>query len=437
MKIYDYTKYGQCFLAPSVDGRLDEIIDIVNKGLPVSIPKSIHPKELERLERIRKREEDRNPYDLAAQFTTSPQKKEKSKQKMFDYRNGVMIVAGSCGFGTKPMEYFDKRFSELNKVLEESNFHILFVRGNNDDPSYFDEEKINFSNIKTLVSNCVVKFSDFSCLCIGGGISFDREWKKAKTKEYGTAMYWGNEDVDFDIKEIENAIKENNIACVVTHEIPSFVSPSTGGYKNNRWFKNDKNLLADTIKCRTKLDSIYNEFVKADKKPYLWWHTHTDNSNKQVINDILFKSSQFIDSLNSIVHDHFGKYLTESEKKSNSYMSYWESGSNDLYWDATTTTDEPVAFGELDHPVEIQPAIVGRAVNEAAIERLQYNVQDVYNRIREIRDHNDGIGAAGRAVNYAPVNAAVFPVDPLFDAQGMAEGPMPEINMVAGEAAAR
>ena len=65
---------------------------------------------------------------------------------------------------------------------------------------------------------------------------------------------------------------------------------------------------------------------------------------------------------------------------------------------------------------------------------FQYNVQDVYNRIREIRDHNDGIGAAGRAVNYAPVNAAVFPVDPLFDAQGMAEGPMPEINMVAATA---
>jgi hypothetical protein len=435
MKIYDYTKYGQCFLAPSVDGRLDEIIGIINKGLPFSMPKAIHPKELERLARIKKREEERNPYEIAAQFTTPQQKKKESKQKMFEYKNGVMIVAGSCGFGTKPIEYFEKRFSELNEYLVSSNFHILFVRGNNDDPSYFDEEKINFSNIKTLASNCVVKLSQYSCLCIGGGISFDREWKKEKSKEYGTTMYWDNEGIDFDIKEIEDAIKENDIACVITHEIPSFVSPSTGGYRNNRWFKNDKTLLADTIKCRTKLDSVYNELVKADKKPYVWWHTHIDNSNKQTINDILFKSSQYIDSLNSIVHDHFGKYLTEDEKKINSYKSYWDE--SDLYWDTATTE-----VAEFNHPVEvqaIQPAIVGRgadAINANAAERMvQYNVQDVYNRIREIRENNEnGIGAPVGAD--AAFNAAFMPAAPLFEVQDMAEAPMPEMDMVAGEAAA-
>lgn len=313
MKIYDYTKYGQCFLTPlgpGVEGRLDRIIEIINDGLPFQMPKVIHPKELERLERLKTRKED---IETTPNIISIP--KEDLVQEKPSYRNGVMFVVGGCNFGTKPVEYFNKKFSELNKALVKSDFHILFIRGNNDDPSYFDEEKINFSNIKTLTSNCVVQFSEYSCLCIGGGISFDREWKKEKSKEYGTPMYWENERIDFDIKEIEDAIKENNIACVISHESPSFIGLGTSEYKKNKWFKNDKNLLDDVIKCRSKLDSLYNELVKADKKPYVWWYTRLEWSSSNVVNDIVFQTSHVTDNLNSIVLKNFNKYLTSEEKK--------------------------------------------------------------------------------------------------------------------------
>ena len=447
MKIYDYTKFTQCFLGPSIDGRLDEIINLINDGLKHRMAKKIHPKEIERIERLKKREREndlRGPFDLVGRPIAQEEralKESKKNQRYFDYKDCVLIFAGSCGFGTKDFEYFNKKFSEFNEALVKDNVHILFVRGNNDDPSYFDEEKINFSNIKTLVSNCLVKFNGYSCLCIGGGISFDREWKKAKAKEYGTTMYWENEGTNFDIKEISDAIKENNIACVISHEIPTFVMPGTGSFKTNRWFKNNSELLSDAIESRTKMDAVYNEFVKADKKPYVWWHTYSDDTNKCSINDIYFKCCNYVESLNQIVQSHFNKYLTEEENKPYSkFVSEWASIKyEDLLWETTTEPNDP----EIERPVEeegIRPAAVhGVAANPmqqiAENERLvQYNradVAEVYNRIVQARENNEG---AGMAANYAVIDYG----DPIFefrhnDGVAMAHA---EMNMAArGEGA--
>jgi hypothetical protein len=87
--------------------------------------------------------------------------------------------------------------------------------------------------------------------------------------------------------------------------------PGTGSFKTNRWFKNNSELLSDAIESRTKMDAVYNEFVKADKKPYVWWHTYSDDTNKCSVNDIYFKCCNYVESLNQIVQSHFNKYLTE------------------------------------------------------------------------------------------------------------------------------
>ena len=420
MKIYDYTKYDTCFLGPSVDNRLDEIISIINNGLPVGMSQKVHPKEIERLERIKKRdaEYDNVPERLRATLFSGEAKKKKQTQCFYSYENAVMIVAGSCGFGTKDFEYFDKKFKELNDVLKENNFHILFVRGNNDDPSYFDEEKINYSNIKTLVSNCIVKFVDFNCLCIGGGISFDREWKKSKSKEFKKEMYWENECIDFDIKDISNAMKDNPIACVITHDIPTFIEPSTGAFKNNRWFKNDKNLLNDVTKSRVKLDLIYQEFVKQDKKPYVWWHSFSEQNRKNLVNEILFKSSHDIESLNEIVRNHFNLYLTENEKKmSERIFKRKKISYADLTWDDTweiTTEPNDPGIGRVVQQEEnaqlfraddiananavVQPANRGRGIEVVADIEAYNGAQLAYNRLEDM------------AINYQAIVPNVEPV---------------------------
>ena len=300
MKIYDYTDYGACILGRNVDSKLEEFIDYIYDS--TNFPKAIHPKEIERIERLEKRGVSRD-----CQRPNLPEMKALHK---FAFKDAVIIATGGCGFGTKSAEYFNKLLEGANDALAKNNLHLLFVRGANDDPSYFDEEKINFSNIKCLVSNCIVKFDDFSCLCIGGGISFDREWKKRKGQEYGSKLYWENEGVNFDIKDISEAIKRENIACVISNEMPTFVEPSTDTYKSYKWYKNDEQLIKDTLDDRAKIDSIYIEFVKCNKKPYVWWYTFSEKNNK-IVNNICFKTSKFSSSLNDIVYSDFNKTLSK------------------------------------------------------------------------------------------------------------------------------
>jgi hypothetical protein len=332
MKIYDYTNYNLCFLGKNIDNKLEEFIDSLYCGLSSKEPMPIHPKEIERIERLKKRGASCDVGHVQPIFSDRMFKKPCKSE----FKNGVMIATGGCGFGTKDIEYFNKLLNDVNDILVKNDFHLLFVRGTNDDPSYFDEEKISFSNVKCLTSNCLVKFDEFSCLCIGGGISFDREWKKRKSQEYGTTLYWENEGVNFDINDISEAIKKENIACVVSNEMPTFISPSTSAYKSYRWYKNDEQLLTDTINDRAKIDSIYAEFVKADKKPYVWWYSFSDKISK-TINDISFKSSKTAQLLNDIVYGEFNKTLSKKDRLNKPYGKITLSDTEHIRNSITTT----------------------------------------------------------------------------------------------------
>ena len=95
-----------------------------------------------------------------------------------DMSNSLVIVAGDCGFGfNKPNYYFDL-LEKANQKLSEHNIHVLFIRGNHDDPSYFDDNTINYSNIKAISDYSIVQTSTHNILCIGGATSIDRTWRK-------------------------------------------------------------------------------------------------------------------------------------------------------------------------------------------------------------------------------------------------------------------
>ena len=304
MKIYNYTKYSQCFLGPDLEN-IDALIDVVNQRLVHPMKLEPHPKEIERLERIRQRQTMTDEGSVLYGEPIEP--KVKFTKSNDSYTNSVMIVI--CNYGLACIsDDLNKKLAMFNEILSKNNFQILFVRGCNDNPLLFDEEKINYTNIKTLVSNCLIKLNGFDCLCIGGGISFDREWKKSKSKEFGIPMYWENEGIEFDKDAIADVIKKNSIACVISNEVPTFVSPATSSYTNSKWFKNDKNLLSETIENRIKLDNLYQEFIRNNKEPYVWCGSKAQKESV-MINNIRFLSPMHPINLNRIVMECFGKTL--------------------------------------------------------------------------------------------------------------------------------
>lgn len=56
----------------------------------------------------------------------------------YEIRDTLLIVAGDCGFGFENQDYYEDMAKRNSKRLSESNNWIVFVRGNHDNPAYFD-----------------------------------------------------------------------------------------------------------------------------------------------------------------------------------------------------------------------------------------------------------------------------------------------------------
>ena len=50
----------------------------------------------------------------------------------------LLIVAGDCGFGFEKKEYYEQMVRRNTKRMNQANNWIVFVRGNHDNPAYFE-----------------------------------------------------------------------------------------------------------------------------------------------------------------------------------------------------------------------------------------------------------------------------------------------------------
>lgn len=284
MKIYNYEKINECYLYGSLDGAIDPFIKTIIERLDnkKNYKERQHPKEIERQERLMgghivhnaiRRIKKNNPFGTKSKLS-----------------NCLIVITGNTGFGNKNLKYYTDRFDELNPLLEDNNCHIAILRGSFDDPGFFENETISYSHIKTIPDYSVLKLENFNCLCIGGSISIDREWRKKQEKRTGKRMYWENEGMVYDEKAIEEIIDTMDIACVVTNSSPSFSYPGTNSLNKSSWKDSDKTILEEIQNERKTIDKIYSKFIEKNKKPYVWVYSSFLSDYGQFTNDIYFKS---------------------------------------------------------------------------------------------------------------------------------------------------
>ena len=331
MKVYDYGKTKNCLICGNIDGNFDRFIKTVVGSLRnlKSYAVETHPKEIERQERLAKKREEESRNGIGGLFgapaaphyaprRSSPKKMPKMMNCGYNLTDTVIIVDGCNGFGERDLKYYHDKLEMFNKVLADNNTHVLFVRGN-DDPKYFEDALIDFSNIKTIQDYSVIKLSKFNCLCIGGCVSLDRTWRMEQEKRIGRKMYWENERMNYNEADIDNILKDYNIACVVTTTCPSFAFPGMNAYKHSVWASKDKAIINDMTEERVVMDKLYNKLVENNKKPYIWTYSRFKNNNQNMINDILFQSLNpfqffhFNDTASSFFKVDFSKILKENE----------------------------------------------------------------------------------------------------------------------------
>lgn len=225
--------------------------------------------------------------------------------KSYELKDCCIIFCGDIGFGFNKMDYYYQTLTKLNKLCKANNVHLIFIRGNHDDPSYF--------NCKTIIESHIVAVSDYTViqnypiediafnttpyntiLCIGGATSIDRvnrnqemELNAYKYQRYHNCSfeealtkvpkyYWEGEQPIYNSNIISSFKEYNiNIETICAHTCPSFCEPLT---KNgiSFWMEYDEKLGEDIDIERKTIDDIYNH-LKEDGhvlSHYIYGHYH-------------------------------------------------------------------------------------------------------------------------------------------------------------------
>lgn len=237
--------------------------------------------------------------------------------KEYGLTNCILFCCGDIGLGFEKPQHYKNIFPKINHLCKQQNVNIIFIRGNHDDPAYFDNKTINYSHIKAVSDYTVIqifnKFDEFqtapihSVLCVGGATSIDRTHRLQIMNNYIASYirhhhnssieeaknniskgYWEDEQPIFD-EEILNDIKENNIQIdiICSHTCPSNCQPLTkNGIEN--WFVVDPALKDDIIKERDTMDQVRNKLIKDNHPVNLWVYGHYHYHNTSIICNIKY-----------------------------------------------------------------------------------------------------------------------------------------------------
>lgn len=206
--------------------------------------------------------------------------------KLRSVENSVVVVAGDVGFGfpdtrvPKLLRMFEKNF---DKFLTKRNIYLMFMRGNHDNPRYFQspiKDDLSSSNIKVLEDYDTITLDNFKILCVGGGISIDRVSREIEKS------YWADEPPVF------KDLGLGKIDLLITHSI--FSHPNVEGKTNIDLFLKYDYSLKDSLKQES--DTIFK--IVERYKPKAIIHGHMHKSYNSEYNGIVLRGLGICELLN-------------------------------------------------------------------------------------------------------------------------------------------
>jgi predicted phosphodiesterase len=198
--------------------------------------------------------------------------------KEYDLKNCAIIVVGDFGIGFENQKKEIARINYLDKYLKLKDSTVFVVRGNHDDPQYFDG-KFDTHHVKFIPDYTVLQFNNlWNILCVGGATSIDRTDRKPYIFGKGTG-WWKDEIFVYDENKVNQL--QNKIDYVITHTTPHFAYPF---HKDNiqNWINKDIHLIPDLKKEREDVTKLYEHLIKNDHKIINWYYGHYHRTNKML-----------------------------------------------------------------------------------------------------------------------------------------------------------
>lgn len=190
-----------------------------------------------------------------------------------------VICLGDFGMGFGKPRYFDLLYQKISNRLEKNNITIYALRGNHDDPTYFDGNH-DYPRLKFIKDYEVFELSGLRILPIGGASSVDRNWRvkfNEKMKNLGSSKRsWWKEE-----RPIQVSTKQlpNKVDIIISHEAPLSFEPVIV-----RESGLDEDIYNNILEDRHYLDSILKEVVAK-----YWFHGHYHRSTSGSYGDLLYR----------------------------------------------------------------------------------------------------------------------------------------------------
>jgi len=181
--------------------------------------------------------------------------------------NCYIISVGDSGIGFKPQKEQINDIHDLNNKFKKYGIIFMSIRGNHDDPSYYNgADRIKLSNFETIEDYTVMEHNGKLIQFIGGATSIDRSMRKEGVS------YWSKEGLYFDGDKLQK------VDTLITHTAPIWCFPQRFNQMVYDWAKDDGYLLEELTLEREVMGEI---FKVCQPSLHLYGHFH-DSWNEEI-----------------------------------------------------------------------------------------------------------------------------------------------------------
>lgn len=220
--------------------------------------------------------------------------------KELDLHGCTIVQVGDFGAGFDHVKKFVGSMRMINATLKNRNIELFAIRGNHDDPAYFDGT--SYGNVTLVEDYTVLERCGKRLMLVGGAISIDRMPNpdvlnyrgKPWTGRKAGVNYWPDESFVLRPDRVTS-----DVDIVVTHSAPDFCYPHIKS-KLEVWSKHDAALILDTNKERSDLSEMRDML----SGPSAWYYGHFHESRFEYIDStkyVLLDELEFKDYGNTCV----------------------------------------------------------------------------------------------------------------------------------------